>query len=188
MLAISCQLPVPNDPKSRKPKKNFYTTSFTTHLNVFISWAKFQHTLPSAGAKGASFSLSLTPLLPFRGFLFLFFSVLPPPLTCPWIRRSPGLKILHDSYNWDRNLLSSPDSWFLGTSSANTSKQLPLPYTDFPKNRNALWFRKVSEPWPHPKNISILLTNLLWRNIPSNEGKDSCLSFNCSILLPVWNM
>lgn len=96
MLAVSCQLPVPNDPKSREPKKNFYTaTSFTSHLNMFISWAKFQHTLPSAGAKGASFSLSLTPLLPFLGFLFLFFSVLPPPLSCPRIRRSPGLKILH---------------------------------------------------------------------------------------------
>lgn len=116
---------------------------------MLISWARFQHTADTEGTSSLR-SLSPSPEISF--------SLLPGPAST-WVATNSKVPwpqtLKHDSYGWDGNWFFSPASWFLVTSSANTSKQLPHLFYYVPENRNtwdseSFWALTLPGKHPHP--------------------------------------
>ena len=116
------------------------------------SWKEFQHRGISFFQSDCAYFLrKISPCSPFCrckmiflswNFFFLFFSVLFPPLNWLLIQRSLDLKIPGMIPMAEMGICSHQPSGSSGNIFSQHIKATSLYYTYFPKNRNALWFRK----------------------------------------------
>ena len=159
-LATSCQPSVPNDPKSRELEFQHCSISvFESECADFLS--KISPHSPFCRCK--KIFLSSVSIFLSWTFFFLFFSILSPPLNWLLIQRSLDLKIPGMIPMAEMGIRSPHQpSGSSGNIFGQHIKATSLYYTYFPKNRNALWFRKYfwaltpSQKHFHPSSKSLL--------------------------------